>query len=289
MFSFIRDSIAVKLSLFISVLVFLTAIVVSTFFYIGEVYVFVEREFDVLEQDSLFVERSFTRFNRRARAQVQKLASLLQDIEKTKVWADSQEIPATIYTFNSEKTLIFQLSSENSRKYDYSKKFLNKKRQANKKIERSPVFYASLDKELLRPALPLIQYTYKFKEGYVVVVYEFQNIFKELRRQVTSDKSIILFDNRGAILFHPNAKKYANQINESWYNIKNEFEILNDIPFLDEKKNQVIKNITNYRGEKYITVFTKSPVINFVLYKTRDSVFEKIIDIKEQIVLMTFF
>jgi signal transduction histidine kinase/CheY-like chemotaxis protein len=267
-----------------SVLICLTAIIISTFFYVGEVRIFLEREFDALEQDSLFVERSFSIFNRRVKDQIEKLEKHIFNLDRTKIWAESQETSATVFIFDNNKKLVNVVKSRHDSNYDYNSDYLS---QDKMRIVRSPIFYASLNNKLVSPALPLIQYSYKSRVGHIAVVYELKNIFKELNRQVLIDKSIILFDNKGAILFHPNLKKYANRANESWYNIQDEFSILKKINFLNENKNQIIKNITNYRGEKYVTVFTKSPVVNFVLYKSRDSIFVKSAGIKKQIFLMT--
>lgn len=267
-----------------SILICLTAIMVSTFFYIGEAQIFIDREFDSLEQSSFYVERSFSKLNRKIKRQIQELEKYILNKENILIWANSQEMPVSIFLFNTKKVLIDKVSSLNSNDYDFNRDFLT---SIINKVERSPIFYASLNNKLLRPSTALIQYSYRSKIGHVAIVFELNKIFKELSKQITNDKSVILFNNKGSILYHPNQKKYANRSDEDWYNIKDEFRILDKTNFLKNKKKQIVKNIINYRGQKHVAVFTKSPVINFAIYKSRNSIFTKSIDINNQIILMT--
>lgn len=308
MFNFIRHSLATKISLFTSVLVLLTAFLVTYVFFVTSRDILIEKEFQLLRDQSFLVRDKVSHADQSFRKQLKSLKviavqasdsrALLSKKEygnvinyEVKSWLLGQDYATTVTFFDfKEKKIKRKMESLHAAKFDLSTKTLAE--LFNSQKERSlPIELASLDQELIKKndkPIPLVHYVIKLPSETILVSFELQQFFEDFITHGFGDDTklgaVIFFNSRGEIVSHPNDDKLFTTNDESFYSIYQDFTFLKKISL--SEGHSLLSQVAKYRGRTHLVSANKTGFISFMLLISEQKIFDNLSETIYQLGLM---
>lgn len=270
MFRLIRESIASKVTLLIIVLVTITATMVGMIFYIGGVNYFTENEMGIIETNLVRYEKSVQFYLKQIQFKTNYLKIILRN-------STASQISSAIYQakgVTGDKIKVFQIDNVGKVQYVLENDswiypqgenfFLNK--LEIKKLSTLGDGESFIGKFRLKRKGGLIQRPFQTQilsianidNKFYVFLFNSDVLFDQINTENDKADQIILFNNSGEILYHP------NPVLNLGHDLNVKFDIRDDFKFLETNgffiPNGTITSgrlNTDYRGDKTIVAFRK--------------------------------